>query len=220
MDPKDGKPTACVILCHGLGDSSQGWLDVAVSMLAPAVPHARFVLPTAPTRPITLNFGMPMPGWYDIESLASDRANASADGLDESVAFMRDLIKQQETEHGIPASRVVLAGFSQGGALSLYTGLTNEVELAGILSMSGYLLRAHEISPTEAGKSAKVQLHHGEADDVVRFAWGQATRDRLSELGVKGVEWFTYPGMGHHVLPQEISRVREALASWIPPLES
>ena len=124
VEPAAGGATATVILMHGLGDTADGWESSATDFLGPALPHARFILPTAPTRPITVNGGMHMPGWYDIEALGADaaRSRERAEGIVASRKRITSLIKA-ERDDGIPAHRIVLAGFSQGGAMSLFTGL-------------------------------------------------------------------------------------------------
>ena len=121
---------------HGLGDSNRGWLDVA-GMMHQQMPHVKFVLPNAPTSPVTLNGGMAMPSWYDITSL-DDRANQPCTGIEESRAVVDALIAA-EVAAGIPLDRIVVGGFSQGGAMSLYAGLQYPGRLAGVLVMSGYL---------------------------------------------------------------------------------
>ena len=114
--------TAAIIFMHGLGDTAHGWLDVATDVFGPALPHARIVLPTAHTKPVTINGGMPMPSWYDIESLSGDRSRERCAGIDDSRKRVHALIGQQ-LKAGIAESRIVLAGFSQGGAMSVFVGL-------------------------------------------------------------------------------------------------
>ena len=128
----EGKHTATIILMHGLGDTASGW-ESAAEMLSDQLPHVKFILPTAPTRPITLNMGMPMPGWYDIKTLGDTDNNSKlhdpCDGIDTSRSYILELLEKEHLGSGasdstsIPYSRMMLAGFSQGGALGLYTGL-------------------------------------------------------------------------------------------------
>ncbi len=110
--------TSAVILCHGLGDTGAGWEDTVRHALAPRLPNTRFVLPTAPSQPVTINGGARMPSWYDIESLSKSRALEKCAGLPASVERLRGLVADQVAK-GIPENRVALVGFSQGGALSL-----------------------------------------------------------------------------------------------------
>ena len=120
IHPAIGKHSATIVFCHGLGDSGEGFSDVAENM-ARTMPYCKFILPTANVRPVTLNGGMKMNAWYDIVGL-SDRASESCAGIDESVTLVRTLL-EGESRLGISFDRMVLAGFSQGGALSLFTGL-------------------------------------------------------------------------------------------------
>jgi len=137
IHPDEGVHSATIIVLHGLGDSSDGWIDVAQRWHR-AMPWVKFILPSAESRPITMNGGYTMPGWYDIVGL-DDRAGESCDGIDESVAEIRGIMDAEKAA-GIPHSRMVLAGFSQGGAMALFGGLQMPVEekLGGVLIMSGY----------------------------------------------------------------------------------
>ena len=190
LEPEAGA-TATVILMHGLGDTADGWEDAATEVLGPALPYARFILPTAPTRPITVNGGMPMPGWYDIESLGAGRSMEKAEGIGASRKRILGMVRG-ERDDGIPAERIVLAGFSQGGAMSLFTGLhfpgeesgshsrcgagsaaaaaTNPAHFAetlgGILVMSGYLPAPSELAPSPEGLRTPILFLHGTADGV------------------------------------------------------
>ncbi|CAE7180444.1 Lypla1, partial [Symbiodinium pilosum] len=137
--------SSAVILLHGLGDTAHGWAGGA-SVLLNMLPNTRFVLPTAPVQPVTLNGGLPMPSWYDIAGL-EDRADENCEGLEESCATVEALIQEQKS-HGIPLEKIVVAGFSQGGALSLYTGLSRTYRLGGLVCMSGYLPFARTFTPS------------------------------------------------------------------------
>ncbi|RHY30101.1 hypothetical protein DYB32_004611 [Aphanomyces invadans] len=121
---------------HGLGDTAHGWAD-SILHIAQRLPHLKCVLPTAPTQPVTLNMGMAMPSWYDIRSL-TDREGDPCSGIDASRERIENII-QAEIDGGISPSRIVLGGFSQGGAMSLYTGYQLDKALGGILVLSGYL---------------------------------------------------------------------------------
>jgi len=203
LEPTAGDAASTVFFMHGLGDSARGWIDTVEEALAPGLPSTRFVLLTAPTRPVTVNGGMPMPAWYDISSLGKDRIHDAADGLSESVARVEALI-EKEGRRGIPASRVVLAGFSQGGAMSLYTGANHGATLAGVLAMSGYLVSPATVAPTEAARATPVLLLHGEDDPLVLLSYGRESAAKLRELGVRDVSMTTYPGLPHSVSPQEL----------------
>ena len=139
INPAIGKHSATVILMHGLGDSADGWEDSAES-LAKTMPHVKFILPTASEMPVTLNGGYKMNAWYDITSLSSDRAAENCEGIEKSCQRIRGII-ESEIALGISNTRIGLAGFSQGGAMSIFCGLQLPAELkpAGLLVMSGKL---------------------------------------------------------------------------------
>lgn len=185
-------PQGTVILSHGLGDTAMGWADAAM-MLAPKLPDVRFVLPTAPTVPVTLNGGMPMPAWYDLSTLDGDRSKETCPGLDENVAFIESLVAD-EVAAGIPRGRIVLMGFSQGGALSLSAALRAtggaEEALAGCAVLSGYLPVPGKIPEGLSGAAAGTPLafFHGDADPVVRPAWGQDALGHAVRRGFRPVD--------------------------------
>ena len=162
-------PTASVILTHGLGDSARGWAGAALQ-LAEGLPWTRWVLPTAPTQPVTLNGGMSMPSWYDIEGL-SDRASETCEGIDRAQETLERLAQAELEELGdANAGRLVLAGFSQGGALSLHTALRWEGEPlpAGVLCMSGYLPCPGSAPEQSTVRETPMLICHGDADPMVR----------------------------------------------------
>jgi phospholipase/carboxylesterase len=155
-----------------------------------------------PVRPVTLNAGMRMRAWYDIRDLELN-TRADETGVRESIAQVEELVAR-EGERGIPAQRVFLAGFSQGGAIALAAALRREAALAGVLALSTYLPLGNSTAAeaTPAGKRTPVFMAHGSQDPMVRPQWGEASRDALRALGVQ-VEWRTYP-MPHSVCAEEI----------------
>jgi lysophospholipase-2 len=178
--------TATIIFMHGLGDTAEGWIDTAADYFAPALPHAKFILPTAPTRPITINGGMPMPGWYDIASLGLSRASEKYDGIEEARTKIVELM-EAELKAGIQANRIVLAGFSQGGAMSLFVGLDSAHTLAGILVMSGYLPLPSAIHTNDKSLATPVLHLHGDDDRVVPLLLARESNERMKTMGVKDV---------------------------------
>jgi len=199
-----------MLLMHGLGDTSQGWSDVAM-MLAKEFPFLKLVLPTAPTKPVTLNGGERMPSWYDIIGLDS-RAKETCEGIDDSVSTINSLI-QNEINSGIKSERIIVAGFSQGGAMAITTGLKFPSKLGGVVALSGYLPRPNEFVPSAANKNTKVFFGHGDEDDVVQLPWAQLSADKLKGLGVTNVEFKIYKGMPHSACRSEIDDVIDFVRS-------
>ena len=154
----ESRQSALVVISHGLGDSAEGLLDVA-QMLSKQLPHCKFILPTAPVQPVTLNGGMRMNSWYDIVGL-DERSNEACHGIDESQAKLVQLLDTEHASTQLPYQRMVLAGSSQGGALSLYTGLQLPLtkKPAAICVMSGYLPHASQCQITKGLEDVPVFL--------------------------------------------------------------
>lgn len=205
-------PTASVIVLHGLGADGSDFVPVAQMLDLAAVGPVRFVFPHAPTRPVTINGGVVMRAWYDIVADDLGRRGAREDeaGLRDSMALVHAMI-EREVVRGVEPRRIVLAGFSQGCALTLLAGLRCPLPLAGLAGLSGYLPLVHataaERDPANAG--VPIFLGHGRDDDIVPSARGAATRDTLRALGHE-VEWHEYP-IGHSVCEEEV----EDLNDWL-----
>lgn len=216
-------PTGAVVFGHGLGDSPAGWHEPAVRW-SRALTWLRFVLPPAPMRPVSLNGGMEMPAWYDIQGLG-DRLQEPANGIDVSRGVWLEHLEAQSSEVG-GRGRVVLGGFSQGGAMALHTALRmGGTPVAGVLCMSGYLpdfATIAALEPTAERKKAledlPVLLCHGSADPMVDFQQAVRTRTALRELGLQNVEMRTYEGMGHEICLEELDDVEAWLKSTLPKL--
>lgn len=202
-------PTASIILMHGLGADGRDFVPFTEEIDLTSVGPARFVFPNAPVMPVTINNGYQMPAWYDIMSMDLLR-NEDEAGLRKSQAAIDALIGK-EKERGIKASRIILAGFSQGCAMALMTGLRHKERLGGIVGMSGYLplasLTAAEVHA--ANKGLPVFLGHGTYDPVVPMAGGAASRDALRAMGHE-VEWHEYP-MEHSVCQPEVADLNKWL---------
>lgn len=198
-------PVATIIVLHGLGADGSDFVPVAEALDLSAVGAVRFVFPHAPVRPVTINGGYRMRAWYDILGADLQRREDEA-GLRDSQAAIAALI-DRERERGIAASRVVLAGFSQGCAMTLMTGLRYPERLAGLAGMSGYLPLAASTAAerSEANRDVPIFLAHGTQDSIVVPQRGQASRDALVALG-HDVEWHEYP-MEHSVCPDEIGHL-------------
>jgi phospholipase/carboxylesterase len=197
-----GEARASVIWMHGLGADGHDFEPVVPWLGLPPDFGARFVFPHAPAIPVTLNQGMVMPAWYDIVEIDLARRH-DRDGILRSRNSVRELV-QREIQRGIPAASIVLAGFSQGGAVALDVGLRFEAKLAGIMALSTYLVLEDEIDGerSEANSSVPVLQVHGTHDPMVPVDRGMAARDQLIGMGYD-VQWQEYP-MQHEVCPDEL----------------
>jgi phospholipase/carboxylesterase len=195
-------PKRTVIVLHGLGDSGHGFAPIAEELDLSPLGAVRFVLPHAPERPVTVNGGYVMRAWYDI--LGTDLARREDEaGLRQSLALIEELIATEKAR-GVAASHIVLAGFSQGCAMALLTGLRHTERLAGVAGLSGYLPLAASTATerSDANRDVPMFLAHGTQDPVVPLARGVASRDALAALGYP-IEWHDYP-MPHSVCAEEI----------------
>ena len=195
-------PTAAVIWLHGLGADGHDFEPIVPELLWPDAPDIRFVFPHAPVRPVTLNGGMAMRAWYDIVSLTSDR-DQDQQGITQSVNQAAVLVRQ-ERERGIAAERIVIAGFSQGGAIAIQLAIRYPETLAGLIALSTYLLLDHRLENDrhEANRDLPVFVGHGSSDPMVPCFLGEMVSERMRGMG-HPVEWHSYP-MQHAVCPQEI----------------
>jgi phospholipase/carboxylesterase len=207
-------PTAAVIWLHGLGADGHDFEAVVPEIVRRRERAWRFVFPHAPVRPVTINGGMSMRAWYDI--LGFDRSVAEdAAGFRATDALVRELIAR-EARRGIPAGRVVLAGFSQGGAVTLYTGLRYPERLAGLMALSCYLPFSARLEAERAAVNEGVPIFvaHGIDDQVLPIGMGVQARDTLKGLGY-AVEWHQYR-MPHSVCQPEIEDIRTYLMRALP----
>ena len=204
-------PKASVIWLHGLGADGHDFEPVVPELRLPASLQVRFVFPHAPLRPVTLNNGYPMRAWFDIVKIGLNQPRDKA-GMLASRAALEALIARENTR-GIPTARIVLAGFSQGGAVTLYTGLQYKEKLAGIMALSTYLPLAEgfEFEINSANARTSIFYAHGTQDPVVPLALAEHTRKALTARGCS-ILWHTYP-MPHAVHPQEIQHLRTWLLS-------
>ena len=203
-------PTASVILMHGLGADGNDFVPIVQEFDLSAVGGVRFVFPNAPVMPVSLNGGYPMPAWYDIFPGPDMARREDEAGLRRSQASIEELI-EKEKARGISAGRIVVAGFSQGCAMALMTGLRHAERLAGIVGLSGYLpLAATTVAErSEANRATPIFLAHGQRDGVIVLPRAIASRDALVALGY-AVEWHQYP-MEHSVCMEEIGD----LGTWL-----
>ena len=193
-------PTAAVIWLHGLGADGHDFEAIVPELDLTGAPPIRFVFPHAPVRPVTINHGMVMRAWYDILEMDIDR-KIDHDGLEESTVLIRRLIADQVSQ-GISTNRIILAGFSQGGAMTYHVGIPHDPPLAGLMVLSAYLA-----DPEVANREGSVPLLccHGNLDPVVPHALGKSSANRLTELGWP-VEWHDYMAP-HGLHPDQIGDI-------------
>lgn len=206
-------PTATILWLHGLGADGYDFAPV-VEQMQP-LSHIRFVLPHAPSMAVTLNGGYVMPAWYDLYGRDLTAGEDEA-GIRASQAMIEELIAA-EIARGIRPERIALAGFSQGGAVALHTGLRCRHKLAGIIALSTYLPLADKLATEAAAPASQatpILMVHGLWDDIIPLTTGVASRDRLTSLGYM-VAWQEY-AMGHSVSPEEIADIRRFILEILP----
>ncbi|NWF35894.1 dienelactone hydrolase family protein [Mariprofundus sp. KV] len=208
------KPTATIIWLHGLGADGHDFEPIVPQLGLPSALAVRFIFPHAPSMPVTLNGGYIMPAWYDIKQtdlgIEHDRK-----GIKASTTDIQMLIEQEQMR-GIKSNRIILAGFSQGAAMSLHVGLAQSQPLAGIMALSGYLLLPDQLERFKpAALNTPIFMAHGINDPVVSFALGDSSRRKLLDAGCT-IEWHSYP-MQHSVCPEEIRQIGKWINTILSP---
>ena len=205
---------AAVLWMHGLGADGHDFESLVPELRLQASPAVRFVFPHAPVRPVTINGGHRMRAWYDIAGF-DRRAPQDEAGIRESAAALGALVRR-ERERGIPAERIVVAGFSQGGAMALFLGPRWPERLAGVVALSSYLPLADRLAAEAhpANAAVPVLMAHGSFDPVVPVATGESSREKLRSLGYD-VDWRSYP-MPHSLCAQEVEDIRDFLLRALP----
>jgi phospholipase/carboxylesterase len=198
------KPSAAVIWLHGLGADGHDFEPIVPELRLPASKPVRFVFPHAPQRPVTINMGMRMRAWYDILQMGGGPEDEA--GIRDSENLLEKLILK-ETQRGMPHDRIVLAGFSQGGAIVLQTALRRRERLGGVLALSTYLPLAWTLQKERSQESngLPIFMAHGQHDGMIGIERAAQSRDALQALGY-AVEWHEYP-MQHSVCPEEIADI-------------
>jgi phospholipase/carboxylesterase len=214
IEPRE-KPDSAVILMHGLGADGHDFESLVPELRLPSAPAIRWIFPHAPVRPVTINGGYSMRAWFDILAIDSQAAEDEP-GIRESAAAIGALVRAEQ-ENGIPPGRIILAGFSQGGAMALFTALRWPLRLAGVAALSCWLplagrLRA-EAHP--ANSAVPVFMAHGKMDQTVPLDLAEGSRDLLRANGY-AVTWLTYP-MSHGVSTAEVADLREWLLGALSP---
>ena len=201
--------TAAVVWLHGLGADGHDFEPVAAEIARGGLDDVRYVFPHAPVRPVTINGGMAMRAWYDITGPELDR-RADEEGVRESAGIARALVGEQ-IARGIAGERIVLAGFSQGGAIALHAGLRFPFRVAGILALSTYLPAAKSLAAEAhpSNRDVPIFLAHGSQDPVIALALSERSRAAMADLGYV-VEVHTYP-MPHSVCAEEVRDI----ANWL-----
>lgn len=204
-----GPADSVVIWLHGLGASGSDFAPVVPLLRAAGLASTRFIFPHAPVQPVTVNGGMLMPAWYDIVAMDFTRTIDVA-GIRQSARRVDEMIAAQ-CAVGIPSDRVLLAGFSQGGAVALYAGVRSVVPLAGVLALSTYWVGDQDASlmPGVPPAELPIAIHHGTLDPVVPFALGRAADEALQALGY--ATEFTAFEMPHTVVPEQL----EVIGRWM-----
>ena len=216
---QSGAPVgASIIWLHGLGASGDDFVPVVPELGLPPSPGVRFIFPHAPVRPITINGGMSMRGWFDITSLDFEAREQDLDGMRASVEIVDSLI-EGEIERGIAPEKIIVAGFSQGGAIALMSALQGKYPLAGVMALSTYLPDAEQVlagyqaarkqSASEQSPLLPAFMAHGQFDDVIQIRFAEASKAALEKAGFTP-EWHSYP-MPHSVSPEEIRDIGEWL---------
>jgi len=205
------KHTASLIFLHGLGDTGHGWAQ-AMAQIRPS--YMKVICPTAASMPVTLNAGFQMPSWFDLKTLDM-YGPEDEDGIKKAAANIQTMI-QSEISAGIPANRIIVGGFSQGGALALYTGLTSTQPLAGIVALSCWL-PLHKSFP-DARKTADtvpILQCHGEVDPVLPYKFGQLSHYSLKTF-MKNAQFNSYPGLSHSSSDEEMNEVKAFIEKHVP----
>ncbi|KAJ1437657.1 lysophospholipase-like protein II [Ochromonadaceae sp. CCMP2298] len=209
--PKSGEYSGLLIFLHGLGDTADGWASLMPSL---GLKDTKIVLPTADTIPISLNGGMPMPGWSDIYGL-SDTDKEDEAGFNASAARVMAIVQQEIDSGKVLPSKVVLAGFSQGGAVALHTSMRCPLALGGVVALSTWLpVRAsypEKLSATAS--SLRIMQAHGDEDRVVGYKWGKNSHELLKTMVSTPPAFHTIRGMGHSSDPGEMELVKAFLQS-------
>ena len=202
-------PDCAVIWLHGLGANGHDFEPIVAELNLPDSVKARFIFPHAPVQAVSLNNGMQMPAWYDICSLNKDSKEDSV-GI-KKMSEEIGLLIEQEIGAGIAANKIVLAGFSQGGALTLYTGLSHSQRLGGLLALSCYLPMREQLESfaKDTQRDLPIFMAHGNYDDVVSIAFANIAKELLEAQGFK-IDWHEYP-CAHTVCAEEIQDIRKFL---------
>ena len=209
VEPKNGQSAnACVFILHGLGADGHDFEPLVPALSLPDDANVRFIMPHAPRLAVTINGGMVMPAWYDILAMDLDR-RVDERQLKTSAERIQALIKEQ-IDQGIDSQRIIIAGFSQGGAVAYQAALSFPQPLGGLLAMSTYFATADSIELADANRDIAIEVQHGNFDPVVPESLGKNAVERLKEMGYKA-NYRQYP-MAHALCPQQVSDIGKWLS--------
>ncbi|XP_015255350.1 PREDICTED: acyl-protein thioesterase 2 [Cyprinodon variegatus] len=197
----------------GLEETGHGWAETLTGI---RLPHVKFICPHAPRIPVTLNMKSMMPAWFDLMGLSPD-APEDESGIKRAAESIRAII-DHEARNGIPPHRIIIGGFSQGGALSLYTALTSHYQLAGVLALSCWLPLHRSFPSASSGhKNLPILQCHGEMDMMIPVQFGAMTAEKLKYIvDPQMVTFKSYPGVNHSSCPQEMADVKEFIEKYLP----
>uniref|UniRef100_A0A7S0FGT1 Phospholipase/carboxylesterase/thioesterase domain-containing protein n=1 Tax=Pyrodinium bahamense TaxID=73915 RepID=A0A7S0FGT1_9DINO len=201
-----------VIWLHGLGDTGRGWTDVAGPQLRGRLPRTRFLFPTAPTQPVTVNMGASMPSWFDINTLDLELFSMNPPGLADSAEYVCGLV-QRQLDAGVAPERIVLAGFSQGGAVALAATVGSSCSVGGVLMLSTFVAST---LPERLEGLPCVHFFHGEDDDMVPITWGRKSCEILQARGVQAT-FRSYQGLAHSACLEEMQDISDVLVDILNP---
>eukprot|EP01095_Lingulamoeba_sp_RSL-Kostka_P005078 TRINITY_DN1643_c0_g1_i1.p1 TRINITY_DN1643_c0_g1~~TRINITY_DN1643_c0_g1_i1.p1 ORF type:complete len:244 (+),score=62.26 TRINITY_DN1643_c0_g1_i1:147-878(+) len=198
VEPK-GEHTHSIVFLHGLGDTGSGWRDIFQQVQSVYFPFCKVILPTAPIQPITINFGQSCNAWYDITSLSSRDNLDDKEGIDNSKSILYSHIEKELNVNNIPSENIIVGGFSQGGATTLYSAFQYPEKFAGVIALSSYLPFKNSFGENihDNNKDTELFMAHGTSDSVVKLEWAQTSFEVLkNDHDIKG-EFHPYHGLEH-----------------------
>lgn len=215
------KQTASIIFLHGLGDVGGSWLETfVITRIAKSLPYVKFIFPTAPVQKVTLNMGTPMTSWFDITGL-DQNSKEDQQGIEKSSKFLNSLI-EEEIRNGIPPERIIIGGFSMGGAIALYSTLTSPYVLGGVVALSTWLPLSKTFPQALVSGDTKSHIPilqcHGDQDPLVQIKWARLTEQGMRAMGFKDYSFREYRNMGHASSDREMKDVNSFLVENLPRL--
>ncbi|KAF8244543.1 Phospholipase/carboxylesterase [Wilcoxina mikolae CBS 423.85] len=221
--PAAKRHTSTLIFLHGLGDTGNGWASISENFrLRQKFDECAFIFPHAPSIPITVNMGMKMPGWFDITQFGLDNWNCEDDfeGIMISVQLLHSIIEEQIGK-GVPNDRIIVGGFSQGGAVALLGGMSCPHKLGGIIALSTWLPCPDKVPSilSDVNNETPIFQAHGEVDPVIGYEWAMKSRDILRDKYGRNIEWHSYPNLEHSADPQEINALQMWMEQRISPFD-